>query len=155
MINSFPNVRTSGFILFPIMGARDLGWSSDFIVININISSNASRSRFLPLFLVYFRWKMNFSYYIWNKELSYFKYCMLGSSWGRDKIWDISITVDLHFFQRFKFIDSKYTRPEGIITSSNLLYCISQAITFQITSAELDNLHLNKDHWLILVFQEI
>lgn len=63
--------------------------------------------------------------------------------------------MDLHFFQSFKFIGLKYTRPEGIITSSSLSYCISQAITFHITSTKLDNLHLNKDHWLIFVFQEI
>lgn len=66
-----------------------------------------------------------------------------------------NITVALHFFFSFKFIDSKYTRPESIIASASLLYCISQAITFQTTFTELDYLHLGMDHWLILVFQEI
>lgn len=67
----------------------------------------------------------------------------------------MTITMDLHFFQSSKFIDLKYTRPEGIITLASLLYFISRAITLQIPSTEPDNLHLNKDHWLILVFQEI
>lgn len=69
----------------------------------------------------------------------------------RDKI-PVLVSPWICTFERsFKFIDSKNTSLEGIITSSNLLYCVSQSITFQITSTKLDNLHLNKDHWLILV----
>lgn len=53
MTNSFTKVRTSGFILLPAIGVRDLGWSFYLIAINIIISGNVSR-RNLTLILIYF-----------------------------------------------------------------------------------------------------